>query len=121
MHNIFKGLALGLLGFIVWAISSFVAAISDVTGGAQPWFGEPLMVVSFFIMVGGPIIYWIIVPVKNYIVKHIKKAHPPSINRLHPVATHVPPYPPPGKKYCTKCGAEMPVKATFCPKCGAKQ
>ena len=31
------------------------------------------------------------------------------------------PKPPEGKKYCPKCGAEMPADFTFCPRCGAKQ
>lgn len=27
----------------------------------------------------------------------------------------------PEKKFCTKCGAELPAEALFCPKCGAQQ
>jgi hypothetical protein len=42
---------------------------------------------------------------------------PPAAPPPPPVA----PPPPAGKKYCTKCGAEISVDAKFCPKCGAKQ
>lgn len=41
-----------------------------------------------------------------------KKVVPPTL----------PPYPPPLiRKYCARCGAEIPTFAVFCPRCGAKQ
>lgn len=43
------------------------------------------------------------------------------IHRKTPAVPLAPTPPPPGKKYCVKCGAAMPVEATFCPQCGAAQ
>jgi len=38
-----------------------------------------------------------------------------------PGGTAVPTQPQGAMKYCTSCGAQMPVASTFCPSCGAKQ
>ena len=38
-----------------------------------------------------------------------------------PGGTAVPAQPQGAMKYCTSCGAQMPVASTFCPSCGAKQ
>ena len=38
-----------------------------------------------------------------------------------PGGTAVPTQPLGAMKYCTSCGAQMPVASTFCPSCGAKQ
>ena len=63
MKNFAIGLLIGMGGFGMWAISSFVAATSDFFNEAQPWFGNPLMIISFLIMLLGPVTYWIVLPV----------------------------------------------------------
>lgn len=65
MQNFGIGLALGLAGF-----SSYV--ILDIALGISAWGNgdaDPLLVAGFWValvsMVGGPITYWVILPVVN--------------------------------------------------------
>lgn len=64
MHNVFKGIVVGVLGFIVWFLSSvFEAFVSSAGERTLP--GTVLMYLGFLLMVGGPIVYIVVIPIIN--------------------------------------------------------
>lgn len=76
MGNFFRGLALGLLGLLVWVVGSVLAAAGAIAGGTGDLFEEPLfgaiLVIGFVVMVGGPLLYWVVAPVVA-VVKHVRR------------------------------------------------
>lgn len=70
MRNFFFGLALGLLGAILWVVASIVAGVAQVAEGENDLFADPvsgsLVVIGFVVMFLGPAIYWFIVPVLGW-------------------------------------------------------
>jgi len=70
MRNFFFGLALALLGAILWIVASIVAAAASLTEGEDDLFADPvsgtLVVIGFFVMFIGPILFWFVVPVYGY-------------------------------------------------------
>jgi len=67
-RNLFMGLALGIQGALLWvAADVLVPAANTLVRAAEKDFSEPvanaLAVVGFLVMVGGPILYWLVVPV----------------------------------------------------------
>jgi len=66
MGNILNGLVLLILGLILWIVSSVVEAfITFPTRGQTPLIY--VMALGFLVMIGGPIVYWIIIPIRNLI------------------------------------------------------
>jgi drug/metabolite transporter (DMT)-like permease len=70
MRNFFFGLALGLLGAILWIVASIVAAAASFAENKNDPFADPvsgtLMVVGFAVMFLGPALFWIVVPVAGW-------------------------------------------------------
>ena len=62
MHNVFKGIVVGILGLIVWFLASIPLGISAAFGGAQDPLFYTIMVAGFLAMVGGPVVYIGILP-----------------------------------------------------------
>jgi len=57
--NFWKGLALGIVGLFLWIFFSFIAALSsDYTSNV-------LVGLSFTLMIFGPILFWIVFPLKD--------------------------------------------------------
>ena len=67
MHNVFKGIVVGVLGFFVWFLASIPLGISDAFGGAQDPTFYTIMVLGFLIMVGGPVVYVVVLPVAGWV------------------------------------------------------
>jgi amino acid transporter len=67
----FKGLAISILGTILWVIASAVTAL-EVFGGVFT-LGRLLMVIGFFLIFFGPILFWIILPIKRKWLEGEKK------------------------------------------------
>lgn len=64
MSNIFNGFVCLVLGAILWVLASMVGGFLAAFGEASLAL-ECLMYVGFFIMTLGPIIFWIVIPLKN--------------------------------------------------------
>ena len=64
MHNVFKGIVVGVLGFFFWFLSSVVEGLARV-GGEPTATGSALMYLGFLLMVGGPVVYILVMPVAS--------------------------------------------------------
>jgi hypothetical protein len=66
MRCFFCGLALGLLGAMLWMVASDLAATASRAEGTDHPFADPvsgvLMVVGFAVMLLGPALFWVGVP-----------------------------------------------------------
>lgn len=67
MLNFGVGLALGLVGAILWFGTSVVIGIVTGLGGESIRIVNVLMYVGFVVMVGGPLTFWVILPIRNRI------------------------------------------------------
>ena len=63
LHDVFKGIIVGALGFGVWFGVSVVYGIGTGLGGPDNPVFEAFMVIGFALMIGGPLIYIVILPV----------------------------------------------------------
>jgi len=78
MNNFWKGLLFGLLGFVVWLITSvilgFGRGVTKLTGVVRepPFILEFFLYVGFAVMILTPVIFWIILPIKNKIKRKKK-------------------------------------------------
>jgi hypothetical protein len=68
MSNLFKGFVCLALGAVLWILTSVVGGFLEAFGEASLTL-EYLMYIGFAIMVLGPIIFWIIIPIKNRLPK----------------------------------------------------
>jgi len=68
MSNLFKGFVCLALGAVLWILTSVVGGFLEAFGKASLTL-EYLMYIGFAIMVLGPIIFWIIIPIKNRLPK----------------------------------------------------
>lgn len=66
MHNFFKGIIVGFIGFVIWFGVSVIYGIGLGLGGGENPTLNAFMFLGFFIMVGGPIIYIVILPVLGW-------------------------------------------------------
>ena len=62
MHDVFKGIVVGILGFLVWFGVSVVGGLMEGIGGGRDPLLYGLMFVGFFLMVGGPVVYIGVLP-----------------------------------------------------------
>lgn len=95
--NFLKGLGCLLGGFAVWVLSSIVGALGEFTSGEINPFIYGMMVLSFFVMIGGPVAFWIVIPIKNRLTKK------ESIVRA---------------VFCSACGNPIELGVKFCKTCG---
>lgn len=66
MHDVFKGIVVGFIGLIVWLLASIPAGIEHVLVGTEEPIVTPFMALGFFLMVGGPAVYIVILPVASW-------------------------------------------------------
>jgi len=66
MGNILNGLVLLILGLILWILSSVVEAFITFPTGGHTWLFY-VMALGFFVMIGGPVVFWAIIPIRNWI------------------------------------------------------
>lgn len=66
MHNVFKGIVVGFIGLVIWLLFSVLWAVTDFMGDeAGLWHNG--MYLGFAIMLGGPIIYIVVLPVAGWL------------------------------------------------------
>ena len=71
MGKFFAGLALGILGALLWIIASVLAAVGALAEGEDDLFADPVagspVVVGFVVVIGGPVLYWFILPIVGWL------------------------------------------------------
>jgi len=67
--NFLKGLGCLFGGFVVWVLASFVGALGEIATGTIDPFFYGLMVLGYFVMIVGPIVFWVVFPIKNRLIK----------------------------------------------------
>ena len=73
MHNIFKGIVVGILGFIVWFLASVVGGLLEGLGGGRDPFLYGLVIIAGLTMIGGPVVYIVVLPVAGWLKR--RRAH----------------------------------------------
>lgn len=58
----FRGLIVAFIGFVTWLLASVVEGISEGTGGEPSTVMWTIISIGFFVMVGGPLYYWLARP-----------------------------------------------------------
>jgi len=70
MKNFGIGLSLGLIGAILWYIFRLVISLGEISSSAPGLQLQALEYASFTLMVGGPLVYWIILPITERVRRH---------------------------------------------------
>jgi len=69
--SFFKGLALGLLGLLLWIVASVITGVSqageDLGGQETPVLFYVFVGIGFAVMIGGPLLYWFVFPIVGYL------------------------------------------------------
>ena len=63
LHNVFKGIVIGFIGFVIWFGVSVIYGIGTGLGGGENPTFNAFMYLGFFLMVGGPVVYIVILPI----------------------------------------------------------
>jgi hypothetical protein len=58
------GLGIGVLGAILWVVASVTAGVGEGLGAEPLPSLHALMAIGFFIMVLGPLAFWVILPIR---------------------------------------------------------
>jgi len=66
MHNVFKGIAVGVLGAILWTLFSVLQGVGEAFGTPEPFF-EAFMMIGFALMIGGPVVYIVVIPAVGWL------------------------------------------------------
>lgn len=70
MGNFFKGLALGVLGALLWIVARIAWVVGALAVGSDDPWEDPtsasLMVVGLVVMFAGPILFWFVTPVVGW-------------------------------------------------------
>ena len=66
MHDIFKGIVVGVLGAVLWFLFSVLQGINEGLGEPGDPVFEVFMILGFALMIGGPVIYIVILPVVSW-------------------------------------------------------
>lgn len=67
MKNFAIGLVLLMLGALVWFISSLFAGVGQAVGEPAPLIIQVFVPIGFFVMIGGPLTFWVVIPVWRYL------------------------------------------------------
>jgi len=63
MHDVFKGIVVGFIGFIMWILVSIPLGIGEAVGVARDPVLNAALYLGFTLMVGGPVVYIVILPI----------------------------------------------------------
>ena len=66
LHNVFKGIVVGFIGFVLWFVVSVVYSIGTGLGGGENSTFNAFMFLGFFRMIGGPVVYIVILPIRGW-------------------------------------------------------
>jgi hypothetical protein len=61
------GFGIGVLGAIIWVLVSIVVGVGEGLGSHAPAVLYALLYIGFFAMVGGPLAFWLILPIRRAI------------------------------------------------------
>ncbi len=59
------GLGIGILGAILWFVASVTGGTIEGLGGARSSIIMAFVYIGFFVMVLGPLTFWIILPIRR--------------------------------------------------------
>jgi hypothetical protein len=65
MKNFGIGLGIGLLGAIMWLVASLIGGVIEGFGGGRSTNLMVLLYIGGVVMVGGPLTWWIIIPIRD--------------------------------------------------------
>jgi hypothetical protein len=68
LHNVFKGVMVGFVGFVVWVTFSIFEGINRALGKPGT-FSQAGMFLGFALMVGGPVAYIVVLPIVDRLRK----------------------------------------------------
>jgi len=103
--NIAGGAITLFLGLILWITFSVMAGIASALGHPDPGLNAAYTV-SFYLMILGPVIFWIVLPLVERYRRRRKAVEP-----VTPLPVH----------FCPSCGAEISAPAErFCWRCGRR-
>ena len=69
MRNFGIGLGLGILGALLWVVASAMVGIGQGMKSPAPPIANVFMVIGFITMFVGPLVFWIILPIRNWLKK----------------------------------------------------
>jgi len=70
MSNWLSGFIYLFGGAILWLIASFIIGVGRGLGGEEPpAILSTLLNIGFLVMVVGPVVFWVIIPIKNRFTK----------------------------------------------------
>ena len=72
MHNTFKGIVVGFIGFILWGFFSVVEGVNE-TFGAVTAFGHTGTAVGFALMTLGPLVYGAVLPAVGWVKRRRRR------------------------------------------------
>lgn len=67
MSNLLSGLAAFVVGLVAFLFFGFLRRIGEEAGARVPVFFRALEVFGFVLMVLGPIVFWIIIPIISWL------------------------------------------------------
>jgi len=67
VHNVFKGIVVGFIGLVIWVAASIPAGIDAAFGATTPPFIEAFITLGFVLMILGPIVYIVVLPVAGWV------------------------------------------------------
>jgi hypothetical protein len=103
--NIAGGAISLFLGLILWITFSVIGGIAAGLGHFDPGLYNA-MVASFLLMIGGPAIFWVALPLVERYRRRRKAVEPVTPLRVH---------------FCPGCGAEVSAPTErFCGRCGRR-
>ena len=63
------------MGFVIWVFASVYTAVEKYSTGPNPM-GWAFMYLGFFIMVGGPVLYIVVLPVAGWLKRRRARGGP---------------------------------------------
>lgn len=97
-----------VISFISWMLLIFTGAAFNKSGGFSIL--VPIVFISFFIS-----IITSVVCLSGDVIKYVGKMFSSGYNSTNDPSANC------STKFCTKCGKQLEVTATFCSACGQKQ
>jgi len=102
--NVAGGAVTLFLGLILWILFSVMGGIEQAFGHFDPTL-YAAMVASFFLMILGPALFWIVLPL---IERHRRRRKTVESVAVLPL------------RFCPSCGVELRSEGRFCWRCGVE-
>lgn len=69
MKSFAIGLGIGLVGAVLWLITGLLWGIGQTFGSEAPILFKALYAIGFIVMIGSPLTFWVILPIKHLITR----------------------------------------------------